>query len=544
MVDDMNKALMRTLKRECRPKGGLWVTALLLFLFTSILMNFLYVQLQIVVDSLVDGNYEKLMTEMVKIAMFAFIYFVLMFIAQDRFKILIRKSKINTKLYFYNRILDKEVTFFDKSKTGEMMSKIFQESNEIAAYIAAFDIVTIGQVVALVGSLGIMFYFNALLTTIILFMIVVFFVSTGFIAGIFSKLERDEYSISANNNHFLMDTIKGIKDIKILKTENFFYNKMDNKMNKVLLPVSNKAAKYEALYTSIFAFLVFVLPLIGITMGVYFVYLEQLSIGELIVFYPLIVMLQEPTRILSQQVSDHKRVSELLKRNKDILECNDEGHKRKGITELARLLIKIDKFRYDGEDDTILSDFNLELKSNDIVCVKGASGCGKSTLIKLIMKFVEYSEDSILVNNVPINEISRNSLYDFILMQSQTPFIFEGTLIENLTLGVDYQDYEIAEVVQVTQLEDFIDQYGFQHEISEDGRNLSGGQIQRISLARLLLRKSKLILLDEPTSALDDSTAENLVNELVKYFKKHNTIALIVSHKEDFDEVCNQIINL
>ena len=109
---------------------------------------------------------------------------------------------------------------------------------------------------------------------------------------------------------------------------------------------------------------------------------------------------------------------------------------------------------------------------------------------------------------------------------------------------MDYQDYEIAEVVQVTQLEDFIDQYGFQHEISEDGRNLSGGQIQRISLARLLLRKSKLILLDEPTSALDDSTAENLVNELVKYFKKHNTIALIVSHKEDFDDVCNQIINL
>ena len=191
-----------------------------------------------------------------------------------------------------------------------------------------------------------------------------------------------------------------------------------------------------------------------------------------------------------------------------------------------------------------MRDKRLAIHKKEIVCIKGRSGIGKSTLAKLLSGLLIGKENAVCVNGIDINTVNRQELYSNILVATQDTRVIPGTIRENLLLGERYSEEELEEVIRTVQLTDFVRNEGMDAMLSESAGNISGGQCQRICIARMLLRKPKLLILDEPTSALDDGTAKRFVADVVIYAQKYDIKLLVISHRDDFDGYAGQIIEL
>jgi ABC transporter ATM len=151
---------------------------------------------------------------------------------------------------------------------------------------------------------------------------------------------------------------------------------------------------------------------------------------------------------------------------------------------------------------------------------------------------------SVKFNGININDLSYKSFYRNVNILNQMPYIFQDSLLNNITMGDKYTDDEIFEVIRTAQLTSFVKEYGFDYELKEDANNISGGQKQRIGLARLLLRKPQLLILDEPTAALDEKTSINLVKDLREFASKNGMTIFVISHSNVFDNTATQILTL
>ena len=208
----------------------------------------------------------------------------------------------------------------------------------------------------------------------------------------------------------------------------------------------------------------------------------------------------------------------------------------KKIDELKSLDFENVSFSY--EDLTILNNVNMSIyPSSNHILIEGESGCGKSTLFNLMMNFNSVLGGHIKVNNLDIEKIDMNSYYKDVLYVEQKPVIFKDSLYNNITLYDDFSQEMINEVIDVCQLSDF---YLINKDTIIDLKSISGGQAQRISIARILLRKPKLLLLDEPTSALDDKTSINLSSALNTYCNKYKIKLIVISHKKDIMSICEE----
>lgn len=174
----------------------------------------------------------------------------------------------------------------------------------------------------------------------------------------------------------------------------------------------------------------------------------------------------------------------------------------------------------------------------------GESGKGKSTIYNIISKFIDQKDVDVRINNIDLNDISSAAVYDKIIQVDQKAFTINKSVLENITLGDNFTDEEIDEVIKVSQLENFQKQKGLDFVIDSRGENVSGGEKQRISIARMLIRKPDLILLDEPTSALDENTSENFVKALIEFTDKYNITVVAITHRNDFTLKADEIINI
>lgn len=264
--------------------------------------------------------------------------------------------------------------------------------------------------------------------------------------------------------------------------------------------------------------------------------------GKLIAMYTLITQTQEPIRIIADCINEKKSAYKLADKIKGIF--NDENTNERHITinHINQIKINIDSFGF--HNTTILKDIHFIIQKGDKYLLEGESGSGKSTLSSLIMQYLKDEDHNILINDIESNRITLESLYKHLLMVDQNMEIMEGTIKDNITMFDHFSDVELAEVIQVCQLHDLVNEKGLNYFIKPYANNLSGGQIQRICIARMLIRKPDILLLDEPTSALDEETSILFSNKLKEYSDKYNITLFIISHKKDIMNICNKRITL
>jgi len=206
------------------------------------------------------------------------------------------------------------------------------------------------------------------------------------------------------------------------------------------------------------------------------------------------------------------------------------------------------KFAYpESEDKVILDNFSIDIEKGSYLGIAGPSGCGKSSLIKSICK-LEKANGTIIVDDVNLNNLSRKDISKIIALVPQSPFLIAGTIFENITYGID-REVTMDEVIEASKrafIYDYINGLPdkFNTLVSEGGNNLSGGQRQRIAIARIFLRKPKILILDEATSALDNTSEKHIQAEIEKMKKENNTTIIAIAHRLTTLKNCDKIIVL
>ena len=200
---------------------------------------------------------------------------------------------------------------------------------------------------------------------------------------------------------------------------------------------------------------------------------------------------------------------------------------------------------FDGE--TILHAIDLYIRDKEFITLLGPSGCGKSSLIKSICK-LEKADGTIIVDDKNIDNLTRKDLSKLIALVPQSPFLIAGTIFENITYGIDREVSidEVEEAAKRAYIYDYINGLPdkFDSLVSEGGNNLSGGQRQRIAIARIFLRKPKILILDEATSALDNTSEKYIQAEIEKMKQENNTTIIAIAHRLTTLKNCDRIIVL
>jgi ATP-binding cassette subfamily B protein len=295
---------------------------------------------------------------------------------------------------------------------------------------------------------------------------------------------------------------------------------------------------HEIFFTS-FALIVNILKVI--ILG-YAVLKSNLSVGAIVTVISLLGKAYEPIAIFNVEYIDYKLNKVTVKKYIELLDIKDDYALNNGkeIYDIkGNIVFNKVSFSY-NDSKNIIDSLNIKIDSNSKVAFVGESGSGKSTIIKLIMGFIKYNSGNILIDGNELSSLNLNTLYNNITYVSQEAPIFDGTLRENLIFDKDISDDKIIEVLKIVCLDKFFDRLenGLDTELGEKGIRMSGGERQRVALARLFFDDSKIIILDEATSAIDNIIEREVMNNIINLLND-KTIIIIAHRLETIKNVDN-----
>ena len=351
----------------------------------------------------------------------------------------------------------------------------------------------------------------------------------------------------------IVELINGIEVIRISDSVDFETNRFDAKsefLRKKEMKHHKAMALYDCLKFINQAF--FTVLIIGIS--TYLATKNVISVGSVLTAYLCFTQLTKPLEELHRIFDELSECTVLATDFFKMVEIqNDfsyrelaEGKEHKqneNIVEIKNL-----NFYYnEDKNKVILKDFNLNIEKGMFLGIAGPSGCGKSSLIKAISK-LEKGDGEIIVDSKDLASLTRKDISKIIALVPQSPFLIAGTIYENICYGIDREVTmeEVEDAAKKAYIYDYINGLPdkFDSIVSEGGNNLSGGQRQRIAIARIFLRKPKILILDEATSALDNTSEKYIQNEIEKLQKANNTTIISIAHRLTTLKNCDEIIVL
>ncbi|MCA9472018.1 MAG: lipid A export permease/ATP-binding protein MsbA [Nitrospirales bacterium] len=440
------------------------------------------------------------------------------------------------------------VKFHDSNASGRLVARVLNDVNEMANAIPSIMKDLFQQGLTFVALMGVVFYQNWKLATIMLLIIPASALVIVRLGKRLRKLATRGQESMGDMASVLKETFTGIRLVKAYGGEESETQKFD-RTNHAYRSASQKAAQVSALSSPL-------MEIIGVTgtviitwYGGYLISVGAMTPGEFSSFFAAMFMAYAPIRRLSGANHAIQRALAASKRVFDVLDLENEcdrDHGKESLPSITRSLEFRDvSFSYESSKEPALRHVSLKVQAGEIVALVGSSGSGKSTLVSLVPRFYRPTDGMILIDGQDIREVDRRSLRRQIGIVSQETVLFDDTIRNNIAYGrPSASAQEILEASQSAFAWEFIERLpnGFDSRVGEDGVKLSGGQRQRLAIARAILRDPPILILDEATSALD-SESEKLVQAALTNLMRHRT-TLVIAHRLSTVQHANRIVVL
>ena len=459
-----------------------------------------------------------------------------------------QRMSMSIMLEYFKHVLSLPMNFFSTRKSGEIISR-FLDANKIIDALASATLsvfIDIGMVIIVGTTLAIQ---NVTLFLITLVSIPFYLLSIISFVKSYEKANQEEMGAGATLNSSIIESLKGIETIKAYNGELKVYHRVDSEFIK-LMKKSFKTVTLDNVQQGIKHAIQLISSAVILWVGSYSVINGSITLGQLITYNALLVFFTDPLQnIINLQVKmqaaqvANKRINEIFAVESEKISENNEQNINEQVFHQG-ITIENMSFSYNLKSPT-LKNISCVIPPHSKVALVGVSGSGKSTLAKLMVRFYNPTDGSINYGNTNHLDIGFNQLRNHVTYVPQESFFFSGTIIDNLTFGVEKtQSFErIMEVCDAVHLSEFINQQPLRYNmvLEEGATNLSGGQRQRLAIARALLKDSDILILDEATSGLDTLLEQSILDYL---FKLEDKTLIFIAHHLPIAKSCDKILVL
>lgn len=451
----------------------------------------------------------------------------------------VEKATCEIRTKIYHKLQKLPLNYFQKNRQGELLSSLLNDTLVLSHGLQAM-VDLIREPLTAIALFSLALYRDWQLTLVVVAVIPLFIIVFQKYGKKVRNCQAKAQDCIAEMTHNMSEGLQGQKVIKAFNIQDYVIERFEQ-TQRFFFRFVMKTTKNEEFSHPLVEF-VGGLAFSGVLLfASYRISLGVMSPGDFISFAVALALLMDPIRKYSQANMRFNQARAAGERILNILnlEVEEDHGTLEKLTFDDKIELKNITFSYGDAD--ILKDFSLQIKKGEKVALVGLSGSGKSTLINLFLRLYDIQKGKVLIDGIPIEQLTLVSLRSLFGLVSQDTFLFNDSIKENLCLGKEYNEEKLQEALQVSHSSEFIAQLPRKMEtvIGDRGTRLSGGQAQRVTIARAYLKQNPVLLFDEATSALDNESEKIVQKALDEFSAGHTVIA--VAHRlstiQHFDKI-------
>lgn len=450
-----------------------------------------------------------------------------------------QKLDLVLTLDVFEKIIKLPYSYYQNRTTGDVISRIYdlESVREMISKVALSIFVDLPLTLI---SLIVLYFINKTLFTIGLIILVLYFIIIVIFRRVFNDYIKKIQVKKGESTSLMIETISGFETVKGMHIESNIKDKFEKRYVKYLKDVF----KFQNLFflQNLFKEIIDNIGFIIITLiGSLLVINGDMNIGRLLTFTSLLVYFLEPIKNIINLDTMVKEARNALKRILDITTYEEEKNGIVGKFSNGDIEFKNLDFSF-NDRDYILKNINLKIKKGSKVMVVGKSGSGKSTLFKILMRFYKSKNNRVFINDIDLNNYDINTLNNNVLYLGQNEILFNDSLYNNLVFG-NSKSSNVLDVSKICFVDELLDSnLGYNMMIEENGFNLSGGEKQRILLARALLKKFNILIIDEGLSQVDVNMERRILKNMFDKYKDKTII--FISHRLDNLDLFDNLVKI
>ena len=442
----------------------------------------------------------------------------------------------DVRMQMFNHLQKLSLSFYNRYSVGRVITRVINDVGTLREFVTWATLAIVRDLLAIIGTLIAMLSLNLRLSLLTFTVLPIMILATILFRQAARRNYRKVRAAVSWTNSVLAENVNGVRVVQAFSRQPHNYRNFKDYVNRYFLERSLDAARVASIFTPI----VDVLGAIAIAVVVYVggtaVLGESITAGVLIAFVLYIVRLFHPIRDLSRRfdtlqstMAGGERILELLNTPVEVQDASDAREMRPIVGDVRFESVS---FHYSDDPTLVLDGIDLEVRAGETVALVGETGAGKTTIVKLLTRFHDPTAGRVLVDGVDLRTVIQGSLRKQMGMVLQDPFLFNGSVKENILFGrLGASDVDVIAAAKAVGADEFIMRLknGYDTSVEEGGATLSVGQRQLISFARALLANPRILILDEATSSVDTQT-EQIIQKALATLLKGRT-SFVIAHR-------------